>query len=640
MSLSRVFQGLLAVLALLVLPCLARADGGPTPDYGAAGAFPEQGATGGVDAATGTVRASYSFETPTPRAGVGLALGLSYSHTAGAGDAGMGWSLGIPSIERVRRIARTATPQSYNVYPFPRNTTGEEDIRFGGARLVEICTIHGEAGCAQAPGETFPAGLGAARYYRAQAEGSFRRFFRLDGDTLWVVQYNDGTTEEYGQPTSTPMAFGDPILFDHETTPWVPVRWELSRRYDTHRASNGMPINIALFQWQHLGARQLGYLTDVYDTSDPGSPADLSRFAHHTHLTYEAPDYYTWNAIPERMASKEMRLKRVDVASYTMAGTGAREQVRRYWLSYYPQPLNGEFVMGTHAPVRGRSFLKSIQMEGRCTTPPRETQGPNDLSPSLPIPTNCGMMPPTTYGYSGRSATVDRQDVVFQPPGPNLGSGPYFANPNPATNPARTSMTRDPSRANFIDYNRDGLPDLVVGNRYAEPGDAFWHEEVRAFQNVFNGAVPSFEMACVDWASTGGIGPGIARLQSEGFLGRRPNAFGYWGTDTQTGNLWSPQPSGGGSANSWEWTKFLVKPSVPCRAGWTTAAAKPGLAFETIRKAPIPDMPPVEQIVTFADFDADGLVDVLHYDPVSELAAIRFGCGSSPTGQCIAGSIT
>ena len=609
MTTRRIAQPWLLVIGLLALSSSAEADVGPSPDSGGAGAFPNGAKIGGVDTATGTVTAGYPFETPVARGGVGLSLGLTYAHTGGAGDAGMGWTLGIPAITRYRGLARTgAGVPVYNEYPFPRLSSDEDNFAFNGARLVEICTLHGEGGCPEAPGETFPAGLGPARYYRLQAEGEFIRFFRLASDTQWLVQRKDGITEEYGYAQGLPDAGGDPVLYDHESAPWTAVRWELSRRYDNHLAANGMRINAALYHWQHLGARGQAYLTDIFDTSDPAAPADVTRFAHHTRLYYQAPDYFTWNAVVERLASKEMRLSHVDVSSLTMAGTGTREQVRRYWLTYYVQPQNGEFIEGTHAPVRGQSFLKSIQLEGRCQTPPRETQGPNDPAPGLPESSSCGRMPATSYQYAGRG-TPARGTARQRTPGPVTQTDPYFANPGPG-GPLLTTLVGDPTRAQFMDFNRDGLPDLVAGNTF--DGQA----EVRAFVNS-GGSTLSFDMVCVEANPSAG-GNGITSLATKKFFGAAANVFGFWGTDTQTGDLWNP------SGTTWEWTKLLTKPTVACPAGWGDAISRPKLGFQTVRTAAVPGMPPIEFVNTFADFDADGLTDVLYYDGAAQDHFIRF----------------
>jgi hypothetical protein len=92
-----------------LLPALpARADTSGSGSGGAptlatplpAGNTPSAAAN--VELATGAAVSAFSFELPTARGDAQAALGLTYSSSIGVSQAGVGWSLSLPSIVRKR----------------------------------------------------------------------------------------------------------------------------------------------------------------------------------------------------------------------------------------------------------------------------------------------------------------------------------------------------------------------------------------------------------------------------------------------------------------------------------------------------------------------------------------------------------
>src|SRR5262249_46848322 len=132
--------------------------------------------------------------------------------------------------------------------------------------------------------------------------------------------------------------------------------WNLSREYDAHIEASGAkrPLNVVLFRYKNKNNGEEAYLTDIFDTSpaaDPTTP-DVSRYAHHTYLDYEArPDPSVSYRRGWRTAMTQ-RLTRIDVASKTFVPDENRRLVRRYFLEY-----DSTFHV---------SLLSTFQVGGRC----------------------------------------------------------------------------------------------------------------------------------------------------------------------------------------------------------------------------------------------------------------------------------
>jgi RHS repeat-associated protein len=540
---------------------------------------------GDVDPSTGAATFSYPFVTPSARGGVGIPLVLQYNHQTADGEAGAGFGLRIPEIHmtRGRWVGQAVTPSGN--YQFPRETLLENRYTFGGQALVEIGLVNGAV--------SFPGIPANAIYFRLQREGAFLRFVFIpkpSGGT-WIVQHKSGIVEEYGESLGGGYLSGNQVMLDTEDPAKpVAVRWYLTRRYDQHKDNFGNPVNLAVYRYKTLGARGLQYLSDVYDTPLPSSPNDFTTYANHTHLEYEAPDYQVWSAAIPRLAKPEMRLSHIDVATHLFVPKAAREQVRRYWFTYWPQSFQTQSSPGTYspivnAPVRGKSFLQSIEMEGACSN--SETRSNKD-DDALPAVTSCPRLPATTFTFTPRG-TINKGTTVLYPPKPNASSDPRFRQRAPGLDQSAMAFFPDVNRTLFVDYDRDGLPDLVSA----------WGGDLRAFHNRRDKNIAGdlgFQMACVrNYAAMP-----LDLLKPEFGV----SAVGYWGAAAGVSNIQRL-----GNASNLTWSRFAASPSAsgyPCPE-WPDATGSP--VMELVSGAYVSTIggPTTPAIVT--DFDADGFPD-------------------------------
>ncbi len=182
----------------------------------------------------------------------------------------------------------------------------------------------------------------------------------------------------------------------------------------------------------------LGYLSDIYDTLPVGQTASppFASFAHHTHLVYEtiqpllsaSPIAPVWLALPTSL------LTRVDVTSQDLAAAGARQQVRRYYLTY-----------NTNAGASSQPAVASVTLEGSCATPgTAQTAGNNtEENGQLQDPSvsySCAKRPPTTFTYA-----------------------PTFTSFSPLsfTATAMPSLSANTKAPILFDLNNDGYPDVL-----------------------------------------------------------------------------------------------------------------------------------------------------------------------------------
>ncbi|HEY2509965.1 MAG TPA: SpvB/TcaC N-terminal domain-containing protein, partial [Polyangiaceae bacterium] len=418
----------------------AKATAAVTP-AGGTGASPQvssgtlTGATlATIDPASGSATTSVDFETPSARGLPQQDLSLAYnSASLEDGLGGRGWTLNIPSIER-RGVAdgppfvtKAVTSTDGTVANF--HFTPEDRYSFNGRDLVLICTWG--VPCPSNRQDIFPtwAQVNGWRYFRLQNEGLFARFFLDPTGKTWRVEFKDGQVWEFGTPTvGVGAGFAFPSI-DTEPRTGTAFRWNLVRKFDTQGGTS--PVNIVAYIWAPLrnAAREpantlpLYYLTDVYDTPAANASSSPYGYAHHTQLTYElptfAPNAYTaiWRARPHQ------RLIGVDVTSFVAQAVGKvaastqRALVRRYHLGY--------------SESRHHSYLSTVQMEGRCDTPPVEP---------IPAVTSCATLPPTTFTYSTGSLNTAPFELKASGNPINSGAHPFAA---------------------ITDVNADGLPDLV-----------------------------------------------------------------------------------------------------------------------------------------------------------------------------------
>jgi len=122
-----------------------------------------------INYAMGLMNWGMDLEVPQGREGLTPALRLSYSSGAGRSTLGIGWSLGVPSIERM------------TVHGLPTyNMT--DAFSADGSELVYVATVGNE------------------RHYRARFEGGFVRYRWVDpmGSDYWVADLPDGTVQYLG----------------------------------------------------------------------------------------------------------------------------------------------------------------------------------------------------------------------------------------------------------------------------------------------------------------------------------------------------------------------------------------------------------------------------------------------------------
>ena len=343
-------------------------------------------------------------------------LSLSYSSSAGIREAGLGWGLDMPTIER-RNLSgppRYVIPESsmFNYDGNPEvyfDPQFPDDFAYSGAPLVPICIIAAANTCADVS-EPMPTWVVPGTiYFRLENDTLGARFFWWPDRFTWRVQLPGGQILEFGHPLVTPIvdAWDDGIDFDTHfagstfTNPPVPIvrddvfRWNLVRRYDP--PSSGFPRNVVVYRWTKRGPLTgRGYLTDVYYT-----PAELERdermpvemFAHHLRLEWEANGSRGITQTPVWRATPELVLTRIDVATNERGIGDPRQMVRRYHLGY--------------SGVMNRlSHLTSFQMEGRCDVAVRE------VNESLPA-TSCTKLPATTLRYSKEIEQLDLPSLLL-----------------------------------------------------------------------------------------------------------------------------------------------------------------------------------------------------------------------------------
>jgi RHS repeat-associated protein len=384
------------------------------------GFFEGASSAGAADPRTGAFHYTYTFELPAARGPAQPSLALTYSSSARDREAGYGWGLELPTIER--------RPMSGN--PRFDGSLSDERFFFNGSPLVKVCeTIPSCSGLAAT--ETHPSWATGWRYYRLQDEGLFARFYRSSNGREWRVQLKGGAQLEFGpgdlQNPGTEFIDGDPNKI---------VRWRVLRHVDALHAANRV-----VYRWERLGTRGLLYLTHVYDTPMGAGDADAD-YAHHARLEWQTPPYMQTAYADPLHATPDLRLVGLAIGSKTWAGVGWRDLVRTYRLYYADERGLGPYN-SNQAPLWHHSFLTKIEVEGRCAT--------NSSEPAATIPPSptCATLPPTTFEYGGGDVPVG---IV---PHVSLIEG------GPSDLVVNSRVLPDEQSATLVDFNRDGLPDLV-----------------------------------------------------------------------------------------------------------------------------------------------------------------------------------
>ncbi len=400
------------------------------------GPVPQTPALVSADGVTGAATMALPFALIPARGGVQPQLGLNYRSTDGVGDAGVGWSFGLPVIERrpLSGVPNACGDPSANCSGHPAAVTSATDrFRFSGQPLVPLCTI-GVGGSATLPcpsAEPMPPWATTGwSYFRPEYDPAGTRLFWSPDGRTWRVEFKSGETMELGAPTVGPFA-SSTATPSFDANPGSPIfRWNVAARWDAQpTAGNGTPNNLVVYEWQQRPIRgssgaTVGYLTDVFDTPIPSQIAagSTAAFAHHTALSWESPHYnfVTAASAAVEYAVRQDRLSLVEVSSYPFTGMPARTIVRRYHLGYLEQLHH--------------SLLRTFQLEGTCGL----TEGDTSACPAVDF------MPFTVLQYTT----------------PAGNPSPMVANIVGGLPPA-TSIQAGSSLLNILDVNGDGLADIV-----------------------------------------------------------------------------------------------------------------------------------------------------------------------------------
>ncbi|MBL8610093.1 MAG: FG-GAP repeat protein, partial [Myxococcales bacterium] len=399
--------------------------GDPTAASGTAGApatgvFGEWSSGGTVDSTTGGFRHSIPIELPTGRGGLTPSLALTYDSAAADREAGYGWGLDLPVIER--------RPMS----GFPTFDDATDRFAYSGAPLVYLCTV---PACPDA-GEPFPTWAQGWRYYRLQHEGAFLRFFRDPDGIIWRVQTKTGVRMEFGS-----LVAGGYLAAELDTLnpSQKPSRWLLAEITD--EKTDAAHPNRVLFGWSSLGAAPplrdpRRYLEHIWDTPSLSAPNDPSQYEHHTQLTWEPDPHRRTRYAEADRARSTMRLTRIGVASKTWLGSSSREVQRLYRLSYM-EPRSSWVGSATQGPLFGHSFLRAVTQEGRCPGVVETAGG------AIPTGASCAQaLPPITLEYEP------------------LATGNYLGMERELHPRAYSNRYES---LHVVDFDGDGLADILTG---------------------------------------------------------------------------------------------------------------------------------------------------------------------------------
>jgi hypothetical protein len=246
-------RGLSLFLLLLVPHIATNADGQSVAGEPGAG-IPESGslslanalAAVALDPSTGVLLSSLPIETPAARGAPQMGLALTYNSAAGIREAGVGWGLSVPTIERQNRDGLPWYEKA------PANQTADRFV-FNGSALVAICVVEvkGPLTCRDPSGhavrsEPLPGWVSGWTYYRLETDTSRARFFLAPDERTWRVQFVGGEILELGVPLVRSGLTGgradDAIDYETIRTGTLPVtrhalRWNAVRRFDGHAES-------------------------------------------------------------------------------------------------------------------------------------------------------------------------------------------------------------------------------------------------------------------------------------------------------------------------------------------------------------------------------------------------------------------
>jgi RHS repeat-associated protein len=454
---------------------------------GGSGKVDGMGESFSAQLSTGNATFTVPLLLPEARGGAQPSLSLSYSSSGGAGVAGQGWDVGVPFIAR-------QTDRGAPRYLDEPGWHADQD-RFvfnGGEELVPICVVGAGLACARALSqvstpagpvdEAMPAWSQGWQYFRPRVEGSFQRFFWSPDHLTWRVQDKSGNSMELGLPRdggnpNAPERYN--ALERNPDRPREIYRWHLTRQYDSQGAVNcgpgePQPVNVVVYRYFQDGGA--AYLSDIFDTTpaDDATTTEVSSYAHHTRLVYEARTDPTHSYRSGWRIDQRQRLKQIDITSKTFNDALAeRRLVRRYHL---------EYAADQHA-----SLLAGLQVEGRCSD--EENGAPVEETDGTVPPTSCARLPPMKFGYSHvtpfktngavGSVTLAGYEGFDERVRSIAGSPPH---------------SLDEQLTELMDIDSDALPDVLVtaGGVYGPGHGVFFGS--RASADAFLGA----ESMCIE----------------------------------------------------------------------------------------------------------------------------------------------
>jgi hypothetical protein len=463
-----VFAAVVVLVALVARPSAADDAAVPLPAVSSGEGAPlfDQ-----VDPRTGAMTYTYRFELPSARGLSGPNLGLQYNSSTRDREAGYAWGLDLPSIE-LRPLAGLARFDAAGV-PLRGD---QERYAYQGQSLVRICIV---GGCPDEPStQGHPDWASGWSYYRLQVEGLFARFYQSSDRQTWRVQFKGGEVVDFGAAVGE--GYGMPTAVESNATGGI-VRWHPVVRRDLQH-----PNNVIVYRWQPYGVRGILYLTDIYDTPSIAAPTSVGEFAHHVQLNWDGVELPAGNYQSPERAMPDFRLARVAVASMPWSGTGPREIYRVYTLDDYAPRGSGPYDPSVQGPLWHHSFLKQIRLEGHC--PGLTENGDGTIGSNL----QCVALPPVRFEYEPGASIGFVTDTLQIEGGPPGAANDFGVLPFPAS-------------ATIVDFDRDGLPDVVQSWEGPQCGAPGRRMAVRA-----HGASGEPELYCIQGLDSDGNPTGAA----------------------------------------------------------------------------------------------------------------------------------
>jgi RHS repeat-associated protein len=242
-----------------------------------------------VNAANGTAGFSIPLPLTPGRNGFSPSLALSYNSGSGNSPFGLGWSIGIPSIQRKtdKRIPRYRDGQK-----------GEEDIfMFSGAEdLVPYLEEDTDGNWVPVPDTTYGSGQYEVQRFRPRIEGGFAKIERISHPTkrtYWKVTTRDNVTTIFGRSGQARIADPDD---PSKIFQWFPefsyddkgncIQYEYKAEdlknvpdtiYEKNRRNNLAPFTNLYLKYIKYGNRK-PYYADPALWFDPQPPTDAEYF--------------------------------------------------------------------------------------------------------------------------------------------------------------------------------------------------------------------------------------------------------------------------------------------------------------------------------------------------------------------------